>query len=112
MSSKKVRLVVSTSSNFRFLTALPADISIRAALPALLGKYKAVVSENIGAGSGLIDGIRVEQITKGGCLIGRDEILGDVLADNDEVEIKLTDKDSHHDRAGQASNDLTKREKL
>ena len=43
MSSRKVRLVVSTSTNFRFLTALPADITVKVALPALLNRYKAVV---------------------------------------------------------------------
>ena len=43
MSESKTRVIVSTNTNIRFLTALPNDLSIEGALPFLLNRYKSVI---------------------------------------------------------------------
>jgi hypothetical protein len=44
MSSQKVRLIISTNTNIRFLTALPAAFTIDRALPLILSRYQTVVA--------------------------------------------------------------------
>lgn len=43
MSTGKIRLMVSTNTNIRFLTALPSEITIAKSLPIFLNKYRTVI---------------------------------------------------------------------
>jgi len=92
MTAPRTRLSVTTSSNIRFLTAIPSDHSIRRALPLLFSKYKAVVSENLGHDP-LLRAEAISGLTKMGCLIARDELVGDVFSDNDEIRIEIREKE-------------------
>ncbi len=85
MSKDKIRVVVNTNTNVRFLTALPADITFREALPVVLSKYKTVVSENIANNQELLQSPWITELTLKGCLIGREEVLGEVLGDGDQL---------------------------
>lgn len=89
MSKGKVRLIVNTSNNIRFLTALPAELTIAKALPQLLSKYKAVVRDNLGENHELLEGNWISRVTVQGCLVGREETLGDVVGDGSEIEIEI-----------------------
>ena len=72
MSIKKVRLVVNTNTNIRYLTAIPANYTIERTIPLLIHKYKTVISENMGSDHDLLEGSNILQITKKGCLIAKD----------------------------------------
>lgn len=85
MSKDKIKVVVSTSTNIRFITALPAELTIAKALPLLLNKYKAVVRENLGDHHELLENNWISQITAGGCLISREEVVGELFDNNSEI---------------------------
>ena len=109
MAARRTRLSVTTSSNVRFLTALPNDHSIRRALPLLFNKYKAVVSENLGQDHPLLQAEAISGLTKKGCLIARDELVGDVFSDNDEVRIEIREKEG---AIGESAREAPKADKL
>ena len=44
MSSQKIRLIIATNTNIRFLTALPASFTIERALPLILSRYQTVLT--------------------------------------------------------------------
>ena len=72
MSTKKVRLIVATNTNVRYLTAVPAHYTIERPLPLLFERYKAVISENMGPNHALLRDHKIFKLTKKGCLIARD----------------------------------------
>jgi len=110
--SNKVRLTVLTSTNVRFLTSLPSTCSVQKALPLLLAKYRAVVSENLGDDHELLQCEFISSLTKKGCLIARDEVVGDILSDNDEIRIEMRDEGGIKGGLGHEANGLDKQEKL
>ena len=112
MAASRVRLSVTTSSNIRFLTALPSDHSIRRSLPLLFNKYKAVVSENLGQDHHLLRAEAISSLTKKGCLIARDELVGDVFSDNDEIRIEIREKEGEIGQPVQEAPKADKQEKL
>jgi|JI9StandDraft_2_1071091.scaffolds.fasta_scaffold172447_2 hypothetical protein len=77
--------MVSTNTNIRFLTALPSDLTLAKSLPLLLNKYRTVIRENLGEHHDLLEGSWISQVTLRGCLIGRDEVLAEVLTDGCEI---------------------------
>ena len=109
MQNRRVRLIVTTNTNIRFLTALPADHSIQKALPILLSRYRTVVSENLGKDHELIKSQSIVSLTKKGCLIARDELIGEVFADNDEISINLDSEEESIDGHKEAAGKLSKR---
>lgn len=44
MSSQKVRLIISTNTNIKFLTAIPAAFTIERAFPLILDRYQTVIA--------------------------------------------------------------------
>ena len=109
MQNRRVRLIITTNTNIRFLTTLPADHSIQKALPILLSKYKTVVNENLGKDHKLIGSQSIASLTKEGCLIARDELIGDVFADNDEINISLEGEEQSIDADKEPVGKLSKR---
>jgi hypothetical protein len=89
MPSQKIRLIVSTNSNIRFITVLPVDITIEKSLPILCNRYRAVLAENLTKDHILPKGKSILQLTKKGCLIARDEFIGDVFVNDDEIKINI-----------------------
>jgi hypothetical protein len=77
--------VVSTSTSIRFITVVPGELTIAKALPVIMSKYKAVVRENLGDHHELLEGNWISQITAGGCLISREEVVGEIFDNNNEV---------------------------
>lgn len=112
MAAPRVRLSVTASTNVRFLTALPADHSVRRALPLLLNKYKAVVSENLGHDHSLLQAGAISSLTKKGCLIARDELVGDVFSNDDEIRIEIREKEGTIGEPVHQAPEPDKREKL
>ena len=109
MQNRRVRLIVTTNTNIRFLTTLPADHSIQKALPILLSKYRTVVNENLGKDHELVKSQSIVSLTKKGCLIARDELIGEVFADNDEISISLGSEEEPIDEHREPVGKLNKR---
>ena len=89
MSSKSIRLNVSTNTNVRFLTVLPSNSTIGGALPRLFSTYRTVVEENMGKDHALLQGQSLLHLTKKGCLVARDELIGQVFCDGDEIQVNI-----------------------
>jgi len=105
MSSQKIRLIISTNTNIRFLTALPAAFTIERAFPLILSRYQTVVAENLEKDHALIRGQEIFSLTKKGCLVARDEVIGEVFSDNDEISINIS-QDGGTIEAGRHSVDV------
>ena len=76
MSIHKVRLIVTTNTNVRYLTAAPANYTVKRVLPLLFEKYRTVIAENMGADHALLRGKSILHLTRKGCLVATDEVVG------------------------------------
>ena len=92
MSNNILKLVVNTNNNIRFIVYLPSDLTIHKALPVILKKYKSVVSENFGDHPEFLNVNTISHLTKNNCFFAKDEVLGHVLNNNDELEVTVFHK--------------------
>ena len=112
MQKRKVRFTVTTNTNMRFLTAVPAELTIEQSLPLLLRRYQRVIVENMGEEHALLRSQSISNLTRKGCLVARDELIGDVFVDNDEIHINLSDHEGVEDAIVREHTKHNKRERL
>jgi hypothetical protein len=81
--------MVRTSTNVRYLTALPAHLSVKAVLPRLFNRYCTVLAENMGREFGHLPRHKITKITTRDCLIAGEELLGEIFKDGDDIFITI-----------------------